>query len=201
MSSDTWAHRLVRVAVRPLTRTRVSPNHLTTLRLATGLLAAAAFATGSDGWVAAGGGLFLISSLLDRADGELARLTGKTTRWGHQYDLWSDALTTVLVFVGIGIGLRTGPMGEWAIALGLVAGLAIAIMFVVAERIKNLQQTEAAIPSFRGLDPDDSLFLVPPLAWAGWLLPLLAVSAVVAPLCLLGFYLHLRAETARRAAG
>ena len=48
MSHNTWIHRIVRVGVRPLVATPVTPNQLTTLRLASGLAATAAFAVGDE---------------------------------------------------------------------------------------------------------------------------------------------------------
>src|SRR3954466_763287 len=75
MSQNTLIHRLVRPAVRAVAaHTSLTPNHVTTLRLATGLAASMMFAQGIYGWVAIiGGCIFLLSMLLDRADGELAR--------------------------------------------------------------------------------------------------------------------------------
>ncbi len=37
MSHNTWIHRAVRVAVRPLAAGPITPNQVTTLRLAVGL--------------------------------------------------------------------------------------------------------------------------------------------------------------------
>ena len=96
MSHNTWIHRIARVGVRPLVGTPVTPNHLTTLRLVTGLAAAGAFATGIPEWRAWGGVIFVVSMFLDRADGELARLGGKTSPWGHKFDLVSDAVCNAL---------------------------------------------------------------------------------------------------------
>ncbi len=48
MSYNTWIHRIARVAMRPLVNTPVTPNQVTTLRLAAGIAAAAAFAVGDD---------------------------------------------------------------------------------------------------------------------------------------------------------
>ena len=81
--------------MRPLVRRRVNPNHVTTARLAVGMLAMAGFATGGYLWTNIGALLFVLSSLLDHADGELARMTGQTSRFGHVYDLASDALIHV----------------------------------------------------------------------------------------------------------
>src|SRR5882757_814471 len=105
MSHDTLIHRLVRPCVRLLAPTRVTPNQLTTLRLFTGLGAAALFAGGHGIWFDAAGWLFLISMLFDRADGELARQTGKMSLAGYYYDIWSDCAANVAIFVGIGIGI------------------------------------------------------------------------------------------------
>ena len=77
MSHDTWIHRAVRPVARSLARTRVTPNQVTTLRPVAGLVAAAAFAEGSETGRAWGAGIFLLAMFLDRADGELARLSGR----------------------------------------------------------------------------------------------------------------------------
>jgi archaetidylinositol phosphate synthase len=69
ISHNTWVHRTARAAVRPLANTQVPPNHLTTLRLTTGLAAAVAFATGIPVWQIVGAGVLVVSFFLDRADG------------------------------------------------------------------------------------------------------------------------------------
>src|ERR1700761_3879652 len=108
-----WDARLARCLVTPLKDSRVTPNHLTTVRLVFGLSAAAAFLPGTYGWTNVGALLLVLSNFLDHTDGELARISGKTSRIGHLYDLASDALVTVLLFVAIGIGIG-GRMGTIA---------------------------------------------------------------------------------------
>src|SRR5580704_13629100 len=94
-----WDARLARRLVTPLMHSWVTPNHLTTLRLLVGLAAAAAFIPGSYVW----------SNFLDHTDGELARMSGKTSRFGHLYDLASDAAVTILLFIAIGVGVAAKP--------------------------------------------------------------------------------------------
>ena len=108
MSGDSWNHRLARLYVRPLVRTGVTPNHITTLRLATGLGASAALAVGDAVWSNWGAVLWLVSAQLDCADGALARLAGKSSKWGHRYDFVSDMVVLAAFFIGAGIGLRDG---------------------------------------------------------------------------------------------
>src|SRR5258708_32224302 len=104
-----WDARLARWLVAPLRDSRVVPNHLTTVRLLVGLAAAAAFVPGTYGWSNVAALLLVLSNFLDHADGELARVSGKTSRFGHVYDLASDALVTILLFVAIGVGIGARP--------------------------------------------------------------------------------------------
>src|SRR5215475_4413839 len=118
MSHNTWVHRLVRPMVRLLARTSISPNQVTTARLCFGLAAAVVAGIGPDPWLAIGAGLFLVSFLLDRADGALARLTNKSSPAGHRYDALADSACNGAIFLGIGLALRDDPLGWWMAALG-----------------------------------------------------------------------------------
>ena len=91
--------------MKPLVATPITPNQITTLSLATGLLAALLYARG--GWAAHFGAVcFVLSFWLDHADGELARMTGRVSRFGHRYDLAAGCAVLVALFVGMGIGAR-----------------------------------------------------------------------------------------------
>lgn len=193
MTHNTWMHRVVRVGVAPLANTGVTPNHLTTLRLVTGLAATASFAVGTPVWRAWGGGLFVVSMFLDRADGELARLGGKSSAWGHKYDLVSDAVCNALVFLGIGIGLRDGAFGPWAAVMGLVAGAAITAILLLVLRMEEMVGERAAqFQGAAGFDPDDAMLLVPLLVWVGWAEALIVAACLGAPAFALYMYLKLR---------
>ena len=102
MIGTSWTHRVARVMVRPLIGTGVTPNHLTTLRLATGVLACAMLIPGDRYWNWWGGSLWLVSAFLDRADGELARIGNMATPGGHMYDYIVDNAVNAGFFVAIG---------------------------------------------------------------------------------------------------
>src|ERR1700755_1102880 len=102
-----WDARLARRLITPLKDTWVTPNYLTTVRLFVGLAAAAAFLPGSYGWSNLAAVLLIVSNFLDHTDGELARISGKSSRIGHIYDLASDALVTVVLFFAMGVGIST----------------------------------------------------------------------------------------------
>jgi len=184
MSHNTWIHRLVRLGVKPLARTRITPNHLTSLRLLTGMTAAGLIATGARPWAALGGVMFIASFLLDRADGELARLSGKHSPSGHRFDLFSDALANSLAFVAIGIGLRDGnSLGYWAMPLGALAGIAIALNLWLVMAIEEIKGVRAAeLGSLCGFDADDATLMLPVALWLGWDVPTIVLASICAPL-------------------
>jgi hypothetical protein len=197
VSTDTVIHRFVRPAVRRIARTRVTPNHLTTLRVVTGLAAAAAFAAGGP-WPAIGGAVFVLSMLLDRADGELARQTGRSSRFGHWYDIVGDCLCNMLALFGIGIGLWD-TLGALGPLLGAVAGAGVGVMFW---EIHGLRLAEARGYQLRPgvvVDPDDALVLVPVFVWTGAAAPMLVAAAVITPLASVWLALRAGRRTEERA--
>lgn len=179
--------------MRPLVNTPVTPNQLTAVRLAGGVAAGIAFAMGDPGWTTAGAILFILSMFLDRADGELARLSGKTSAWGHKFDLVSDSLANALAFIGIGIGLRGSELGVWAPALGISAGVAVAVVLWFVMRLESVNGERAGeVRGFAGVDPDDAMLIVPIMMLFGGGVPLLIAAAIGAPAFALLFYILFR---------
>lgn len=179
MSGGSWTHLAVRPFVRLLIGSRVMPNHLTTLRLLSGVGACACLAEGSRAGMAWGGGAWLVSALLDRADGELARLGGLSTPGGHVYDYYADIGVNTLFFLSVGVGLRHSWLGGWAVPLGLVSGGAVFLGSVLSVLLERRSPPGTKAYSGRwGFDPDDALYLMGPLAWLGWLGPILIGAAV-----------------------
>jgi phosphatidylglycerophosphate synthase len=174
---------------------RVKPNVITTIRLATGLLAAGAFALGGYGWMAIGALIFLVSLLLDRADGELARQTDQMSLTGHRFDLISDFICSSAAFLGLGVGVSAtvGPLGLW---LGALAALGIGALFFELNVLKAASVGGHRL--FGGevtLDEDDAMLLVPVLIWGGLAWPMVIAAAVITPLaslCVAGLCLRQR---------
>jgi archaetidylinositol phosphate synthase len=180
-----WDARLARKLVMPLKDTWVSPNHLTTVRLSVGLAGAAAFLPGNYLWSNVGALLMILSNFLDHTDGELARISGKSSRIGHIYDLASDAAVTILLFIAIGAG-AAATKAAWQfppVALGLIAGCAIALIFYLRMRIENLLgKAGSKQASLGGFETEDVLYLLPLITLSNGLVPMLQSAAVCAPL-------------------
>ncbi|MGE0736235.1 MAG: CDP-alcohol phosphatidyltransferase family protein [Alphaproteobacteria bacterium] len=174
-----WDERIARPFVRPLARWGVTANQVTTVSLVLALGAAAMFATGI-GWLAhVAAGVFMIARFIDHLDGQLARLSGKTSRFGYYYDFITGTLSYAALFTGVGIGLSApAGAGWWWMALG------IATTFLVFANtlFQWLDETRRGIeamkyPAAGGFEMEDAIYLIGPITWLGWLMPF----------CVLGF--------------
>jgi phosphatidylglycerophosphate synthase len=120
--------RKISLAVsRLLAGTPVTPNAMTLVSLAVGLLGAVFFLTPTARSETIGALLFLLHSILDGCDGELARLRFQESRWGGLLDFWSDNLVHAAVFAAMAIGWARAldaagaPDATWPLALGAFA--------------------------------------------------------------------------------
>jgi phosphatidylglycerophosphate synthase len=173
---------MVRPLVRPLATSFVTPNHITTLRFATALIAFGLLAFGHGEWNDWAAVSFLLSFFLDRADGELARQSGKSSPWGHRYDLVTDSLSNILIFLGIGIALRDSQLGYGAIVLGLLAGCGVVAMLWLMSKVESQEGIgAAAFSATAGFDPDDAMAIVPVAIWLNGEMPILIAAAIGAP--------------------
>jgi archaetidylinositol phosphate synthase len=128
------AAHLVVVALAPL---RVPPPAVVLAAGATGLVAA--YLTGSGALVAAAL-LLQLKTVLDNADGQLARATGRTTALGRYLDSESDLLVNASLIAGIG-----WATGRWVLAAAGLACLTLVLGFNYnVERLYRRERGEAA---------------------------------------------------------
>jgi archaetidylinositol phosphate synthase len=181
-----WDIRLARAVARPLRHTPLTPNALTTLGLCSSLIAAWLMASGESLRVALGGGFFMLGVFVDHLDGEFARLTGLTSRFGHYYDHVAAGLGYVSLFTGLGIGLRAGWLGPWGPRAGALAAGSIAAIFLMRVFLEETAgKAMVAQGNWRGFEPEDTLYLVGPVTWLGLQAPFLVAAAVGTPVFLL----------------
>ena len=108
---------------RVLLHTPVTPNQITVF--VTGLGVWAGWLVSLPGQAAKieGSLVFLLTSILDGCDGEVARAKKMTSKLGGWLDLWGDNVVHVAVFYGLGIGLSRDTGSPLYRTLG---GLAVA---------------------------------------------------------------------------
>jgi len=115
-------NRRISLAVtRRLMNKNVTPNQMTWVSMAIGLFGALFFLLPGQGAQITGGLLFLLHSILDGCDGELARLKFQESRAGGVFDYWSDNIVHVAVFACIGIGWASYGGGSYALLFSLLA--------------------------------------------------------------------------------
>jgi phosphatidylglycerophosphate synthase len=128
-------------------RMPLTPNHVTLIAWAIGLLAALSFAHGS--WVSGVLGALLLqwSSVIDCCDGEVARLKFLESTSGYYLDITCDNIVHVAVFVGIAwSGYQ--ELGQTHVLLlgGLAAfGTLMGFITVLATRHGRARQASATL--------------------------------------------------------
>lgn len=192
-----WDQRLARLLVRPLARTRVSPNHLTAFTLLLALFAASLFTTGDPAAMNWGAGLFVVARFMDHFDGELARLTGKSSRFGYYFDYVAGALSYCAFFVCVGLGLSYGSLGRWGTMLGVVGALAALISMPLNVGIDETASDGKAVgyPAVAGFELEDGIYLIAPITWLGFLPEFFVLAGIGAAVyCLWTFWSLLRSR-------
>lgn len=116
---------------RRLAVTRVTPDVMTLVSLAIGLAGAPFFLSSAPAYQLTGALLFLLHSILDGCDGELARLKFMESPHGAVLDFWGDNVVHVAVFACMSVGLSVAQAAAWPLALG---ALTIAATLAAAAR-------------------------------------------------------------------
>jgi phosphatidylglycerophosphate synthase len=114
--------RKISLAVtRRLASTPITPNAMTLVCTLIGLAAAWCFGSSTAQGQFMGGLLFLLHSILDGCDGELARVKFKESRLGGTLDFWGDNVVHVAVFSAFAYAWSAAVDDEWPLRLGAVA--------------------------------------------------------------------------------
>lgn len=99
----------------------VTPNQMTVVSALIGIAAAPFFLSSAPSVQMIGGLLFVLHSVLDGCDGELARLTYRESRLGGLLDFWGDNIVHVAVFACMAVGWSLAAGASWPLYLGAAA--------------------------------------------------------------------------------
>ena len=110
--------------MRLLIRLPVTPNAVTLAGLVLGVIAASQFWHATPHSSMLGIVLFFLQAVVDHADGELARLTGQVSEFGHRLDVSVDTVTDVLIVAGMAVTATPGE-GPWTLMLASLGGCGI----------------------------------------------------------------------------
>lgn len=111
----------------------VTPNQLSVLAMATGVVAGLYFTLGTPGAFLVAGLLFALANVIDCSDGMLARLKQNGTTTGRIVDGVLDYVVSISLYVGLAVGLQHArEMGRVELPLNsyLMCGIAGAINII-----------------------------------------------------------------------
>jgi len=204
--------RISLAITRRLAGTRVTPNVMTLVSLAVGLVGAPFFLSPTPVYQLTGALLLLTHSILDGCDGELARLRFQESRWGSLLDFWGDNVVYVALMACIAGGWSLAIQAAWPLGLG---GVAVASALLTAGFVYRHTREETTIAG--PLFPDggrkradwlprmadmlvrrDFIYLVVLLSAAGKAKWFLALAAVGTPIFFAVLVWIARAEARRR---
>lgn len=179
MHKPPYDQRLARVLVRPLARTSLTPNQMTTTTLVLAVLASILIGTGTAPAIHWGAGLFALARFLDHFDGELARQTGRTSRFGYFYDYVAGASSYTALFIGLGFAFHDGWLAGWSLLLGLVGAVSAFLSMILSLDIDRREgQGTANYPGLAGFELEDGIYLIAPIVWLGWAQPFFVAAGI-----------------------
>ena len=203
-------NRKISLAVtRRLMHTSVTPNHMTGVSMMLGLMGAAFFLSPEYGMQILGVLFFLLHSILDGCDGELARLKFMESRIGGILDFWSDNVVHVSVFAAMAVAWAArAPDSFWPWLCGSLAvgGTVVSASLVYFHTMRVERKTgplytsvstsedkSAVVRIADMLSRRDFIYLVLVLALfdqTQWFLIMTAIGAPVYALLLIGIMIR-----------
>jgi len=149
-------HPLSWALVGHLARLGVSPNAVSLAGLGSGIGAALALSHyDKPGWLPLAGALLLLWHILDGADGQLARLTGRSSELGKILDGLCDHGTFAALYVSLA-WKASSWWGAWAWVLAVLAALSHFVQANAYELQRQLYDYWVyGKPSARPEDPDE----------------------------------------------
>jgi CDP-diacylglycerol--glycerol-3-phosphate 3-phosphatidyltransferase len=163
--------RLLEPVAAALIATRVSPSTITVLGIIPAVVAGVAF---GKGMVRSGGILLGVSGLFDLADGLVARLGHKETKFGALLDSTVDRYTEIVIFIGLAVLFR-GEAALYGVLSALCGSLMVSYVKARTEGLGEkcdagmLQRPERLVILIIG-----ALISPTVLKWAIWLVAVLA---------------------------
>jgi archaetidylinositol phosphate synthase len=154
------------VLVRPLVGTRISPNDITTVSLILSLWGSALFAWGEGAaplWAAV---LITVARFIDHMDGELARQSGKTSKFGAMYDSLTGSASYGTMFLGMGYAEWKHGAPDWVLWLAGATMVFIVLHMILQFRVESWTGTAPdAYPQFGRIQVEDGIYLILPIVW------------------------------------
>lgn len=161
---------------RSFASTGLSPNFWTGVGLVFALVSAVVYGLGMEFSLIIGGVLLLISGFFDMVDGQVARVTGKTSQKGSYLDSMFDKIAEVAIFLGILIGGYAEPYLVFlAITLSLLVSYARAKSDAINVKLQGVGIGERA----------ERLLVIAIIGIIGFMEPAVIIVVIIAGITLI----------------
>ena len=158
--------------------TGLSPNFWTAVGLVIALLSAVVYGMGTEiqNGLIIGGILLLVSGFFDMVDGQVARVTGKTSKKGSYLDSMFDKISEVAIFLGILVGGYAEPyLVMLAITLSLLVSYARAKSDAINVKLQGVGIGERA----------ERLLVIAIIGIIGYMEPAVIIVVIIAGVTLI----------------
>ena len=165
-----YDQRLARLCMQPFVGTLLHPNVVTVFSLCLGIASGLAFGLGERPIQHLAALLFMLAVFVDHMDGELARMSGKTSRLGYFLDYIVGSTNYTILFCCVGVAMFRWDGTEEALLMGIVAGFANPIIVVMRLSMERRFGSDAVEhPGSSGFEIEDFIYLIGPATWLGGL--------------------------------
>lgn len=114
-----------------LIKTSISPTQVTCISIFLGFIAAGMFFLAEYKFLVAGVVFLNLALILDKVDGQIARLKNQTSAWGAWIDAVGDTLTISLYFLFLTLGVYFQSRNPGILIVGLFCQLHLLMAFYV----------------------------------------------------------------------
>ena len=161
-----YDQRLARACISPIAGTALHPNIVTGISLTLGIASGLSFAAGGPGIQHIAALMFMLAVFVDHMDGELARQSGKGSKFGALFDSVTGTASYGTLFLGMGIGEWRGDAADWG--LGRAAAAALFILINMRLQFKTEIRSGVAPDPYPRIGPfevEDGIYLIGPIVW------------------------------------
>lgn len=138
---------LASLVVRLVYNTRITPNGLTIISFFIGLLGAFFLSRGQYIYFVLGGVHIQLSSIVDCADGMLARSKNMSSDFGSHLDIFLDRIMDFFMIIGISVGIYSKTNDYKLLLLGFLAAglymLQINVFYLTNSLLKNTEKGQS----------------------------------------------------------
>ena len=161
---------------RGFASTGLSPNFWTSVGLGFAILSAIVYGMSIEFGLIIGGILLLVSGFFDMVDGQVARVTGKTSKKGSYLDSMFDKIAEVAIFFGILVGGYAEPYLVFlAITLSLLVSYARAKSDIINVKLQGIGIGERA----------ERLLVIAIIGIIGYMEPAVIIVVIIAGITLI----------------